>query len=795
MKPFLLVSVLTILSPAVHAQKKLSGKVFDITTKVPLAGATVSLPGKNVVITGQDGSFIMDCTPSGKITISFVGYEASRILITNCDQELNIGLHPLSNMLDTVEITATTAQHPSLLYQSASIAKLGETELKRGNGLYLDDAINSNIPGMTMQRRGISSGQQFNIRGYGNGIGSTRGISSNFDGQGAKVYLNGIPVTDAEGITLMDDIDFASIGDVEVVKGPSGTLYGLAIAGVVNLKTSRPEKGVTTIGQDIMTGSYGLQRFTTRFQTATDRSSVLLNYGYQHSDGYMVHTASTKRFASYAGDFQLNNTHSISSYFGFSNSYDQRGGELTIEQYQNMDYSGNPDYIKRDAHSAVISFRAGLAHTYHFNQQFSNTTSVFGSGVTSHSSSAGGWTDKNPFNIGLRSVVNMKFDLADGNSVSSITGIETQHQYAQVIGYNMVPNRLDSNGYWVIGAIRSNQATYSGTTSFFTEWTLTLPHDLSVTGGIGTSSMQIELKDQFYVAGNTKPTHYQRSFSGMTSPHIAVNKIFSKGFSVYINCSRGYKAPASAYFFIPATGQLNTGLKPEIGDQIEVGSKGVLFHDRLSYQLALFDAQFKNKMTVVAVPLNSTTTAYSYIANGGRQDDQGIEALLKYKAYQSGNGFFRSVQPFANFAYSHFRYRDYVFQKLNTPATSITVVDYSDQPVAGVAPFTANMGVDLGLAQGIYANILYGYKDAMPISSNGLNQTTSYNLLNAKLGIRQHFCQRFNMDLFFGVNNITGAQYPNMVFVNQLPDAYLPAPNKANYFGGLNLTYQFGSRN
>ncbi|MBU5811336.1 TonB-dependent receptor, partial [Acinetobacter baumannii] len=162
------------------------------------------------------------------------------------------------------------------------------------------------------------------------------------------------------------------------------------------------------------------------------------------------------------------------------------------------------------------------------------------------------------------------------------------------------------------------------------------------------------------VVGNTKPTHYQNSFSGMTSPHIAVNKIFSKGFSVYINCSRGYKAPASAYFFIPATGRLNTELKPEVGDQIEVGSKGVLFHDRLSYQLALYDAQFKNKMTVVAVPLNGTTTAYSYIANGGRQDDQGIEALLKYKAYQSGTGFFRSVYPFANFAYSHFRYRDYV---------------------------------------------------------------------------------------------------------------------------------------
>ncbi|HAP06793.1 MAG TPA: hypothetical protein DCR20_03130, partial [Planctomycetaceae bacterium] len=60
-------------------------------------------------------------------------------------------------------------------------------------------------------------------------------MSSNFDGQGYKVYLNGIPVTDAEGITTMDDIDFGAIGNAEIVKGPAGTLYGQAIAGAVNL--------------------------------------------------------------------------------------------------------------------------------------------------------------------------------------------------------------------------------------------------------------------------------------------------------------------------------------------------------------------------------------------------------------------------------------------------------------------------------------------------------------------------------------------------------------------------------
>ncbi|MBC7689291.1 MAG: hypothetical protein H7211_14065, partial [Aquabacterium sp.] len=49
----------------------------------------------------------------------------------------------------------------------------------------------------------------------------------------------------------------------------------------------------------------------------------------------------------------------------------------------------------------------------------------------------------------------------------------------------------------------------------------------------------------------------------------------------------------------------------------------------------------------------------------------------------------------------------------------------------------------------------------------------------------------FDIDVFAGVTNITGTQYAYMVFVNQLPDAYLPAPYKANYFGGISFKYNF----
>ena len=738
----------------------------------------------------MDGAFTIACNASTEIAISYIGYATYKLAIKDCSIPVKIELQALSNKLEDVEITATSSQNKSLLFQPESIAKLDETEIKRGNGLFLMDAINNNVPGVTMQTRGVASGQQFNIRGYGNGISGSTRPNSNFDSQGLKAYLNGIPLTDAEGITLFDDIDFGSIGNVEIIKGPSGTLYGLAAAGVVNLTTIEPEKGKTSVGQDVMLGSYALQRFTTHFATSTDHSSLLINYGKQTTDGYALHTASHKDFVNLSANFQPNDKQTITTYFGYSNSYDQRGGELTMAQFANKDYSGNPDYIKRNGHSEIISFRAGVGHTYRFSSHVSNTTSVFGSGMINNSSSAAGWTDKDPINYGLRSTLDLKFTLGQGITLGGITGIETQRQNAQTIGYNMVANPTDPNAYWILGAMKSNQYTINSTSSLFSEWTLSLPHDLSITAGLGSSHMSIQLNDRFYVATSTNPTQYNKNYDGMMSPHVAVNKVINKTISLYASYSKGYKAPVSSYFFIPSTGQVNTGLRPEIGNQFEIGSKGSVFNESLIYELALFDAQFSDKMTAIAVPLSgSSTIAYTYVANAGKQHDQGIEFLLKYTAYKSTASFIKTIRPFGNLAYSNFKYVGYSFQTLNAARTAPVIANYDGNAVAGVSPVTANIGIDIDTKPGIYANAVYAYKDAMPITSDGLNKTSSYALLNAKAGFRKSFSKNIDIDIFFGINNIAGVQYANMVFVNQVPDVYLAGPSKANYFGGINFKY------
>ena len=816
-----------------YAQQAVSGTVKDAATGAGLQGASISVGGKNLATADQDGHFRFSCTQELTLTISFIGYESQQRTV-RCGEKLIVSLSLQGSTLDNVEITATSSQNKSLLYQPVSITKLSDRELKRGQGLFLDDAIQTSVPGVQMSRRTVSGGQQFNIRGYGNGSRGTRGISSNFDGQGYKVYLNDIPVTDAEGITTLDDIDYGTVSNTEIVKGPAGTLYGQAISGAVNLKIAPVQRGRSSIAQQVMLGNYGLQRYTTQLAAGGDRSSMLLSYGKQKSDGFSIHNASHKDFVNFIGEFQPNDRQTVSAFVGYTDSYDERLGELTIQQWDNKDYSGNIAYIRNNAHSHVSTFRAGLSHTYTFSKAISNSTSIFGTGFRSDVSSAGGWTDKTAINYGFRTSFGTRFFFSNGTSLNGITGMEVQRQDAQVLGYSMKANPTDPNPggpwvygsspYWTLNAVTSNNAFVTTPTAYFTEWTLSLPRDFSVTGGIGLSTQRIQLDDRLAAPNATalRPARFDTVYKNMVAPHLAVNKVFKKGMSVYASYSTGYKAPVSSYFFIatpqvgtppnpgsaPATARVNGELRAEKGVQFEIGSKGNTLNGKLLYELALFHLSFKNKMTSVSVPVPTngpaTATAYSYMINGGEQDHKGLELLARYSVVKNGKGFFTELTPFVNLTYSDFTYGDnFIFKTGSSTANGgIDTLDYSGLSVFGTPRVMAAWGIDLQTKYGIYASLSHLYKDPMNFALEKtrtypnpeeftLRRASSYNLLNGKIGFRKGIGNHLDLDAYFGINNITGVQYPLMVFVNQLPDAYIPAPPGAVVFGGLNLKYNF----
>jgi iron complex outermembrane receptor protein len=294
----------------------------------------------------------------------------------------------------------------------------------------------------------------------------------------------------------------------------------------------------------------------------------------------------------------------------------------------------------------------------------------------------------------------------------------------------------------------------------------------------------------------------------MIAPHLAINKVFSKQVSVYASYSTGYKAPVSSYFFIatpavtspatPATARINGSLRPEQGAQFEIGTKGALLNNKLGYQLSLFHTKFTNKMTSVSVPLNSSATAYSYVINGGDQDHKGIELALKYSIVKDGTGLFTNVTPFINFAYADFKYGSNFRFITGSTVSTLDTFNYGGLNVFGAPKITNAIGIDIAMKNGFYASFSTVHKDgfayAMEKVSNSpktfaVRNTEAYDLVNLKLGYRRDIGKRWDIDASFGVNNLTGEKYPMMVFINQLPDAFIPAPPNAVVFGGINIKY------
>ncbi len=765
-------------SAMAQARNELRGRVFDGYTDAPLVDVVVSYSSSGQTVrTDRNGLFGVPC--SGQVTLRFQksGYQLQDRVVTDCSESLQVGLIPGAQTLSAVRTVATTREGANIETPQSNTV-LSQHELQRGTGLFLQDAINL-TPGIRMERRTMSGGQTFTIRGYRND-----GDAGNFTGTGFKAYLNGIPVTNAEGQTTLDDVDFATLGRVDVVRGPASTIYGGGIGGVVNFYTARPSRLGTTVVQEATTGNDGLLRSDTRLENVTSGATTMLDYGHQGYDSYRIHSDSKKDYGTFLGEFRPSDRRTITTYVSYANSRDLRAGELDSAQFAQKLNTGEDRYIKNNAHLDVESFRIGASHAYRFNDRVGSSATAYFSGNTLEDVYAAGLNSKSNQNFGARLVFDT--DLT-GSTVPlyGTSGLEFQKSNVFAEGYGL------SNQ--VLGPLRSDIETSTMQYSIFTQWDVALPASFTLTAGASANFLEYGIFDRFATTAN--PTHLdgsgRKTFDPVITPRIALRKMFGTDASVYANVSQGYQPPTAGDAIISYTGEPNGDLSPERATQYEIGTKGSLFDRRLSFQVALFELRVTDKLSSQAVFDTDGTRLYSYTVNAGDQNDRGLEMAASYALIDSPQSVVSLLRPFASYTYSDFKYSNFRSDNNN----DATTVDYSGRKVVGVAPNVFNAGIDAVLASGVYMNATYHHTDRMPISYDNVHEAVGYSLLDAKLGFAHDIANRFTLDAFVGGSNLTNSLYFTQVFLNHKfdtanPHMYLPGPYTAKYYGGLKVSYR-----
>lgn len=254
----------------------------------PAAYVTVTLDaaGKKA-ITDEAGKFTLRNIRPGSYTleVSLVGHETVRreVLVEKGKTvELSIVLSVSGTELSTVVVSGGRAKYANTGSEYVAKMPLKNIENPQAYSVVSSDLIREQV-----------------VTSYDDALKNAPGISKLWsstgrDGDGAGYYsLRGFAVqpTLVNGLAGLTNggLDVANVERIEVIKGPSGTLFGgtlISYGGLINTVTKKPYE---TFGGEVSytAGTYGLNRFTADVNTPLDKDKkfLLRVNGAYHDEG------------------------------------------------------------------------------------------------------------------------------------------------------------------------------------------------------------------------------------------------------------------------------------------------------------------------------------------------------------------------------------------------------------------------------------------------------------------------------------------------------------------------------
>ena len=297
----------------------IQGRITDADQK-PLSGVNVLITQLNTgTQSNEQGDFNIENLSAGNytLTISYLGFktQSKQVSVQN-DGVLTLGnivLYEGNEILNEVVIngerqnkfsrkkTAYVAKLPLKDIENTQVYSTVTNELLESQVVTnFEDALNNAVG---IEKLWTSTGRG----GDGAGYYSLRGFSVQ------PQLVNGLP-----GLTN-GTINSANIERIEVIKGPSATLFGNAVSsygGLINVVTKKPYAG--TGGELSYTaGSYGFNQVTGDFNTALDKEENLyfrLNTSYASQQSFQDAGFRKSFFVAPSLSYKVNNKLSFSFY-------------------------------------------------------------------------------------------------------------------------------------------------------------------------------------------------------------------------------------------------------------------------------------------------------------------------------------------------------------------------------------------------------------------------------------------------------------------------------------------------
>ncbi len=643
-----------------------------------------------------------------------------------------------------------------LIHTSASVSLIESKEIERQSNTTLLPVFNA-VAGVRMEERSPGS-YRLAIRGSS--------LRSPFGVRNVKVYWNSIPISDANGNTYFNQLDMNSLGKIEILKGPSGSLYGAGIGGVVSLETKAAPKGMN-LGIRSLFGSYSTFNNEISFSNGSKKNNTFINFTNTQSQGYREHSESNRKSLNLNSSFFISPNHTL-NVFGLASKIGyQTPGGLTKEQ---MDVnrkafrpkSGTTPSTK-DQKAAIYQdiLFFGISDQLKFKQDWSINTSVFMNKAELENPFITNFEKRNEGSFGGRILASKIFKKS--KLVFGVESISTNSEFA-----------VFDNTLGEATKKRNDDEVKSQQRSAFIQYDWELFKGFIFTSGASLNNQVIEFKR--VVVGKSDVNINDQPVVPFT-PRLALLKSFGKAFTVYTSWSNGFSSPTTqefvnTYQYAPNSKLLNA----ERGENFEIGSKVNFLQNRIYLEVAYFNLKLKNGLI-----RKLTASGDDFFENSGQIDQKGLEFTSNYKIIiENPSNFIRSSTLRFNYTLNDFVYKRY----------TVGTTEFNGKSLPGIAKDNMYLLFEMIQKNGIFLNFDINYLSKIPLNDANTFYSESTYLSNTRLGFNKSV-GKISYKIFGSIDNVFNQKYSFGYDFNAFGNRfYNPAPLR-NYNVGLQLGFNF----
>lgn len=290
MKRSLLILFSIILSAtAVFAQNTVKGIVKG-TNGTTIPGATITVRSTKIAtITDIDGAFAIDAKqqPPFYIRVSYVGYKPQDFQILRL-QEAPIELVLVEDtQLD--EIVVTSRRRSEVLQDVPIPITVIGGQAAENAGAFNVNRLKELVPSVQLYASNARN-TTLNIRG----LGSTFGLTNDGIDPGVGFYVDGV----YHARPAATSTDFLDIEQIEVIRGPQGTLFGKnTTAGAFNITTTKPTQ-TPTAKVEMSVGNFNFIQAKTSVSGGVAKNlAAKISISGTQRDGTIYNTREERRYS------------------------------------------------------------------------------------------------------------------------------------------------------------------------------------------------------------------------------------------------------------------------------------------------------------------------------------------------------------------------------------------------------------------------------------------------------------------------------------------------------------------